>query len=224
MTRPAYHYLVFDCETTGLDPKTDRVVEMAAQLWRHTPRSGKNTLVGEWHSLVHPERPIPASATAIHGIRDEDVANAFTFREACLLFGEWLASHAEAGRFRAEMRGSAFVTLPIVAHHAAFDERFCTVETESMLPRTVRLLWTCSKYLAHSLLPAAPSYRLHALTREYGIADIACREHRALDDVRAAAALLHYLMSEHPGWSLLELRTRTHPPCGIVPYVFAAGG
>jgi len=63
--------LFLDTETTGLGP-TDQVVEIAV-----LDVEGAVVL----HSLVKPTVPIPAEATAIHGIRDEDVAEAPTFAD-----------------------------------------------------------------------------------------------------------------------------------------------
>ena len=61
--------LFLDTETTGLGP-ADQVVEIAVL-------DAEGAVV--FHSLVKPTVPIPAEATAIHGIRDEDVAGAPTF-------------------------------------------------------------------------------------------------------------------------------------------------
>lgn len=64
--------LYFDLETTGTDPETDRIVELAAS------RPGdENLLIRRYH----PGRPIPPGATAVHGIGDEDVADAPRFEE-----------------------------------------------------------------------------------------------------------------------------------------------
>ncbi|MEN9500080.1 MAG: hypothetical protein RIS83_1899, partial [Pseudomonadota bacterium] len=55
--------IVLDTETTGLDPLTgDRVIEVAAvELFNLLP-------TGEvFHSLIDPERDIPAEASRIHG-------------------------------------------------------------------------------------------------------------------------------------------------------------
>lgn len=66
---------VFDTETTGLWPKKDRIVELAVvKLYP----DGKVT---EWDTLINPEMPIPAEASAIHGIHDHDVMDAPTFRD-----------------------------------------------------------------------------------------------------------------------------------------------
>ena len=65
----------FDLETTGLDPHEDRIVEIA---WL----SATDLEEGDaYDTLINPEVPIPAEATEVHGISDEDVAEAPTFEE-----------------------------------------------------------------------------------------------------------------------------------------------
>jgi DNA polymerase III subunit epsilon len=59
----------FDLETTGLDLKKDRIVEMA--LIKMTPHGD----VLERVRRFDPEMPIPAEATAVHGITNADVAH-----------------------------------------------------------------------------------------------------------------------------------------------------
>jgi DNA polymerase-3 subunit epsilon len=64
-----------DLETTGVNPRLDRIVEIAVVKLR--PDGGRET----WKRRINPQRPIPAAVTAIHGIRDADVATAPTFAE-----------------------------------------------------------------------------------------------------------------------------------------------
>jgi DNA polymerase-3 subunit epsilon len=63
--------LAFDLEATGLDPLQDRIVELAI-----VRASDGLVLLDE---RFHPGVPIPASATAVHGISDADVAHCHTF-------------------------------------------------------------------------------------------------------------------------------------------------
>jgi DNA polymerase-3 subunit epsilon len=72
LTRPL---AFFDLETTGIDPVRDKIVEIA--LVRLDPGGERASLTRR----VHPGRPIPPEATAIHGIRDVDVADAPKFPE-----------------------------------------------------------------------------------------------------------------------------------------------
>ena len=55
-------YVVFDLETTGLDPKLSRIIEIGALKYRN------NELVEELSILVNPGCPIPDIITAITGM------------------------------------------------------------------------------------------------------------------------------------------------------------
>jgi len=96
-------YVVFDTETTGLMPdRGDEVCQIAAT----------RVVNGKWHrrevfdTLVDPERPIPASATNIHGISDAMVAGAPKMTEAGKRFHDFCADAV------------------LVAHNAPFDMAF----------------------------------------------------------------------------------------------------
>jgi DNA polymerase-3 subunit epsilon len=67
---------VIDLETTGINLATDRIVEIAiVKIMPDGTRSLK-------HKLINPEIPIPKQASDIHGITDEKVKDAPTFRQA----------------------------------------------------------------------------------------------------------------------------------------------
>src|SRR5690606_8667572 len=67
---------VIDLETTGMNISTDRIVEIAiVRILPDGTRSVKR-------KLINPEMPIPPSSTEIHGITDEMVCHALTFRQA----------------------------------------------------------------------------------------------------------------------------------------------
>lgn len=72
LTRPL---LVLDVETTGTAPETDRIVQIARLQIEPDGKVSRRVLD------INPGVPIPASATAIHGIADFDVKDAPTFRQ-----------------------------------------------------------------------------------------------------------------------------------------------
>jgi DNA polymerase-3 subunit epsilon len=70
LTRPL---AVFDIEATGPNARTDRIVELA--IIRLMPDGQRQTFC--WR--INPQRPIPAEASAVHGIFDKDIADCPTF-------------------------------------------------------------------------------------------------------------------------------------------------
>lgn len=73
----------FDLETTGINIANDRIVELAMVKVMpdgtvHTrPEKG----AAEKRYLINPEMPIPTESSVIHGVYDEDVKDAPTFRQ-----------------------------------------------------------------------------------------------------------------------------------------------
>lgn len=68
-------FVCIDCETTGLDPKEDRIIEVAAV------RFSMNEVFGEYETLVDPECLIPDSSIAIHHITQSMVSDKPTIRQ-----------------------------------------------------------------------------------------------------------------------------------------------
>jgi DNA polymerase-3 subunit epsilon len=69
------HLAIFDLEATGLSITNDRIVEIA--IIKIAP-SGKRS---EFHRRLNPEQRIPKEVSEIHGIYDEDIKDAPTFKE-----------------------------------------------------------------------------------------------------------------------------------------------
>lgn len=69
--------LVVDCETTGLDPRRDRIVSIAAVAIEPGLVVGRTRL----DMVIDPRLPIPPQSTAIHGIDAARVAGAPTLAD-----------------------------------------------------------------------------------------------------------------------------------------------
>jgi DNA polymerase III subunit epsilon len=67
--------IFFDLETTGINIVSDRIVELSYLKIYPNGEEESDTF------LVNPTIPIPEKSTAIHGIKDEDVKDAPTFKE-----------------------------------------------------------------------------------------------------------------------------------------------
>jgi DNA polymerase-3 subunit epsilon len=86
-----FHYLslnrplaVLDLETTGVDPQTDRIVEVS--VLKVLPDGDRQHRT----CRVNPGIPIPAAATAVHGITDADVAGEPSFGQVAAALEEFL--------------------------------------------------------------------------------------------------------------------------------------
>lgn len=170
-----------DVETTGTDPRQDRVIEIGVVI-------GVGGEVRErlgW--LVNPGVPIAAESTEIHGIKDEDVADAPPFS-------------AVAGAVLSCLAGA----VP-AAYNAEFDRGFVHAEldrlglmSEPSLPPTARLgvQWLDPLVFARELYKGKGESRaLGAVAERLGIA--LDRAHRATDDAEAALRVL-YAMAADP--------------------------
>lgn len=82
---------VLDLETTGVDPRTDRIVEIAV-LKVHPDQHRE-----QFHLLVNPGIAIPESASRIHGITNDDVCDAPEFRDIAGELAEFLDGADLAG-------------------------------------------------------------------------------------------------------------------------------
>jgi|GEM_PF-4440411 len=98
--------VALDIETTGIGPDKQRIVEIAGLVFEF--ESGE--VLGEFETLINPERNIPEDSTKIHGITSQLISSAPTFGE----FGPWLAEI---------LRGKT-----LVAHNAQFDVGFLNAE------------------------------------------------------------------------------------------------
>lgn len=103
MTTSWHHgpMVMFDLETTGVDPHRDRIVTAAA-----INRDGTTTRALTW--LVNPGIPIPATATAVHGITDGEAATGRNPAEAVAEIARALLTATARG-------------IPIVGHNVTFD-------------------------------------------------------------------------------------------------------
>lgn len=84
--------IFFDIEATGTDPGKDRIVELA--LIKLLPSGDRDKYV----KRINPGIPIPPEATAIHGIRDEDVQHEPLFKQVAHDLYTWM-KNADLGGY-----------------------------------------------------------------------------------------------------------------------------
>lgn len=156
--------VVFDTETTGLNPERDEICQIAAC----RVVNGRVRVSEPFDQLVNPGRPIPAASTKVHGIRDVDVADAPTVPKALTDF------HSFAG-------GTV-----LVAHNAPFDMGFVQ-RREREIGRKFDQPILDTVLFSAILYGAAADHTLDALCDRLGITIPEAERHTALGDARATA-------------------------------------
>ena len=152
--------IIFDTETTGLDNKLDRVIEIGGiELENHFP-TGRS-----FHVYINPgDRKVHPDALAIHGISDESLKDKPNFAG---IVDELLAFFGDA-RW--------------VAHNATFDMGFMNAEFARLgLPAITNDVVTDTLALARRKHPMGPN-SLDALCRRYGVDNSHRTKHGALLD------------------------------------------
>jgi len=157
-------FTVLDVETTGLSPRTDRVLEMAL-----VRLDASGAVVDEWATRFNPEGPV--GATHIHGITQDDVVDAPLFRDV---------SNAIAARLRNSV---------VVAHNARFDLGFLRAEYERSGWDLPFLPAYCTLEASDHYLPNLERRRLSDCCAAAGVRLEGA--HSALGDARATAGLMH---------------------------------
>lgn len=159
---------VIDVETTGIDPATDAIVQIASV---DLVRGGGIT--NQMTQLVNPGRPIPPVASAVHHIIDADVATAPPITEAVQRF-----KGADA----------------YVAHNAQFDSGFLAAAglaypTWVCTFKVALRLWPDLASHSNQCL----RYSL-GLVEPFGIKRDLIKPHDAISDVTVTAAVLQFMM------------------------------
>ncbi|GAB4426949.1 MAG: exonuclease domain-containing protein [Bacteroidia bacterium] len=166
------HYAIIDIETTGGDPKKERITEIAIFVHDGTQ------VVDQFCSLVNPEIPIPDFITQITGIDNDMVRDAPRFYEIA--------------RQVVELTQDAV----FVAHNVRFDYSFVQKEFRQ-LGYTYTRRQLCTFQLARKLLPGLRSYSLKNLCSYLHIDNEA--RHRAGGDAKATVQLFEILMRKQAG-------------------------
>ena len=166
-------FVAFDLETTGLEAKTDAIIEIGAV----RVRGGE--VVDRFASFARPGRPLSAKTVSLTGITDEMLRGAPAPEDAVDAFLDWLGD------------------TPLCAHNAAFDIGFIR-EYCGRSGRDFDPLYMDTMVLSQYLCPGLSNHKLDTVANALGLPPF--QHHRAYDDAavcgRILAALFGMLRSE----------------------------
>ena len=164
-------FICLDLETTGLNPKTDKIIEIGAI------RIENGVETGSFETFVNPGRLLEGRITELTGIRDDELQHAPTISEVLPGFLEFTKE------------------LPLLGHSVLFDFSFikkAAVNQKLTFERDgIDTLKIARKYL-----PELPSRSLGHLCEHFQISHQA---HRALEDAKATVRLYEILWEKFGG-------------------------
>lgn len=164
-------FIVFDLETTGLTPRTDRIVEIGAIRFKKDVYL-KTGEVKNFHSFIKQEKAIPKEATAIHGITDDMVI-------------EGDSEYSALTEFFAFVKG-----LPVYAYNAKFDRDFIKETTKRSGYHDEQFRFEVSDIMdfVDVVIEDLPNRKLETVGKHLGYPTE--NMHRALEDCTLALAVM----------------------------------
>lgn len=177
--------IVIDTETAGLDPK-DGVVDIAIIEVNQDLEP-----IATFESLIDPQGPISPSASGVHGITAEDVADAPTLQQ----FFDICAAkdYCEESLF-------------VVGHNVQFDLRFVAGHLRGPITSV------CTLRLARHLYPDAENHKLQTLRYLFGLE--AGAAHRAYGDTLLCLNFLRKV-SDETGYGIEQLAELSAAPISV---------
>ncbi len=155
-------YVVFDIETTGFSPVTNRIIEIGAV------KVENGQITDRFSAFVNPQVPIPFEIEKLTGIDDSMVLDAGTIEKVLPEFLEFVGDAA------------------LVAHNANFDVSFIK-ENAKRQDIPVDFTYVDTVGIARTLLTGQAKYTLDAVAKTLKIS--LENHHRAVDDAECTAEI-----------------------------------
>ncbi len=160
-------FVAFDLETTGLNNRTDTIIEIGAVILREGQE------LGRFQTFVAPGRKLEKKIVDLTGITDEMLVGAPSIEEVLPKFLEFVGDR------------------PLIAHNADFDVGFVRAAAERLnLP--FRPTYIDTLILSQNLLSHLNKFKLDKVAEELKLP--AFNHHRAGDDAMICGLIFHNLV------------------------------
>ena len=164
LKNPPDEYVAFDLETTGLSPRTDRIIEIGAVYVDH------GQVISRFSQLINPRMYIPAAASEVNHITDDMVRKCPTIDRALPEFCAFV--------------GNAKI---LAAHNAKFDADFLMAAAQACgISLDVKFFDTLA--LSRAAWPDLKNHKLGTLAIK--IKHPIGQAHRAADDAAVLPDLI----------------------------------
>ena len=151
-------FVCVDCEATGLDPKNDRIVEVAGIDFTFDETSAT------YESLINPEMPIPKASIDIHNITDQMVEGMPKIEDELKRILDFIGEG------------------PLIGHSIGYDiELLANSASRANIPHHLHTITVIDTLRLARLYGESPSNSLEALRKHFNIT--AEGAHRAMSDV-----------------------------------------
>lgn len=161
-------FICLDCETTGLDPENDRIIEVAAVLFQG------DQIIKSYETLIDPETLISPESIAIHHITDDMVKGKPKIQEILPDLLSFIGKHI------------------IIGHGIPFDITFVSNQAKKYcIPSTIGSQTFIDTLRLARLYGESPVNSLEMLRAHFNIA--AEGAHRAMNDVVVNVEVFKFL-------------------------------
>lgn len=163
-------FIVFDIETTGLNPSKERITEIGAF------RVVDGEIKDRFSTFVNPEKHISLKITELTGITDAMVADAPSEAEAVNAFLDFCGENAV-----------------VVAHNAGFDTSFIKAACErNRIPYTLTHIDTLT--ISRGIFTQLTKHKLNIIAKHLKLGEF--NHHRAYDDAMMLAKIFLVMLTK----------------------------
>jgi len=185
-------FICLDCETTGLDSKHDKIIELAAVKFSF------DKVIDKFETLINPKIPIPNESQLIHNISDEMVKDKPTISQVLENFLEFVSDNIIVGH------GISF-DISVIDSEAENNNIFTSIKKNTTID-TLRLA---------RLYGQSPTNSLEKLREHFNISPEGA--HRAMSDVIVNIEVFKHLSKSFKTTEDLLIRLRKPILLKIMP-------